>query len=265
MDDPTLAALEHQNLVHAYTIAASQMPDAVVGSEDGVATFLTGMPVRLFNQLVITDGEQPGAEAALRRGVALARDRGDRFIITLRPGSDARFRPMLAELGLQAMDAGAWLPGMALSPIGSATRPAVTTSEVEIHAATDGAGVRDHVVAGAAGFEMPIEWLEAVMNERMLDQPDATVYVGYLDGTPVVTGLGVRTGRTIGVYNIATVPAARRRGFGALMTQRVVDDGAAAGCDVAVLQASDMGRPIYERMGFRLVIDYDGFIEPELG
>jgi GNAT superfamily N-acetyltransferase len=94
---------------------------------------------------------------------------------------------------------------------------------------------------------------------NLLDRPDCVVYVGYADGDPVVSGLGWRSGRTIGVYSIATIAPARRRGYGAAMTARVVADGALAGCDVAALQASEMGRPIYERLGFRTVITYDAY------
>jgi predicted GNAT family acetyltransferase len=85
--------------------------------------------------------------------------------------------------------------------------------------------------------------------------------VGYASGDPVVSGLGWRTGRTIGVYSIATVGSARRRGYGAAMTARVVADGMVAGCDVAVLQASEMGRPVYERLGFRTVVRYAAYLE----
>ena len=46
------------------------------------------------------------------------------------------------------------------------------------------------------------------------------------------------------------------------MTRRVVADGVAAGCDVAVLQSSDMGFSIYERLGFRTVVEYMGYVEP---
>jgi hypothetical protein len=46
------------------------------------------------------------------------------------------------------------------------------------------------------------------------------------------------------------------------MTARVTADGVATGCDVAALQASEMGRPIYERLGFRTVVRYAAYVDP---
>ena len=106
-----------------------------------------------------------------------------------------------------------------------------------------------------AGAELPAK-------VRLYEQVMRAVYAAYLEGRPACSGLGLRTGRTIGIYNIATVPWARRRGLGAAVTQRIIDDGAASGCDVAVLQSSEMGRPIYERLGFRKVVDYVGYVDP---
>jgi predicted acetyltransferase len=73
----------------------------------------------------------------------------------------------------------------------------------------------------------------------------------------------VKSGTTAGIYNVATLPSHRKRGYGEAMTWRAVAGGAAAGCDVAILQASQMGRPIYERMGFRLVAPYRTFHRPD--
>jgi len=129
----------------------------------------------------------------------------------------------------------------------------------------DATGIEDHIAVAAAGFEMDAAWMRSIVTPGILDAPGLTLYVGYVDGAPLATGLGVRTGRTIGVYNIATAPSARRRGLGRAMTARVIADGVAAGCDVAVLQASDMGRPIYERMGFRTVVEYVGYVDPSRG
>jgi GNAT superfamily N-acetyltransferase len=151
---------------------------------------------------------------------------------------------------------------MALYParLDEGPRPA---GDIEIIQVTDDAGVDDHVRTAAAGFELPEAILREIMSTKTANDPDLALYVGYAGGQPVTTGLGLRTGPTIGVYNISTVPAARGRGYGAAMTRRVANDGVRAGCDAAILQASEMGRPIYERLGYRTVVQYLGFGEPQ--
>jgi GNAT superfamily N-acetyltransferase len=259
MDDAALARLEHENMVGANSLAGGEVPGARVERAGGVALILTGLPLRLFNQ-VIVDGDDASADS-IAAAVAVARDRGDRFVVNLRAGTDDRHRGLMDSLGLVPLSDGVWMPGMALHPLPppGSVRPAPGH---EIRRIVDAAGLADHVGAAADGFGMPREWLEAIMTTRLLDEPAATVYVGYTDGVPVATGLGIRTGRTIGVYSIATIETARKRGYGAAMTMRVVDDGAAGGCDVAILQASDMGQPIYERLGFRTVVEYTGWVDP---
>jgi GNAT superfamily N-acetyltransferase len=150
---------------------------------------------------------------------------------------------------------------MALDPIPYA--PPQPIDGYEIRAITDSAGLEDHIITASAGFEIPEELVRPIIAADLFRRSGRTVYVGHAGGEPVTTGLGVRTGPVIGVYNIATVESARRRGFGEAMTARVAADGHAAGCEAAILQASPMGRPIYERMGYRTIIEYDGYIEPE--
>ena len=88
----------------------------------------------------------------------------------------------------------------------------------------------------------------------------AQMYTGFLDGEPVATSALFMSNHVAGVYNVATLNAYRRRGFGEAMTWHAVREGAAAGCGMASLQASEMGRPIYERMGFRLVAGYKTYL-----
>ena len=259
MDQDTLARLAHENMIEADLAAGAEAPGGVVERSDGVALIATGLPLRLFNQVIVeSDAARPQRIAA---AVSVMRERGDHFVVNLRSGADDRFLPLMTQLGLMPLSAEPWMPGMALHPLPPSGTVAPAPGH-EIRRVTDGPGITEHVRTAAAGFGVPVEWLEAVITERLAARPGVSVYVGYSDGIAVTSGLGIRTGRTIGVYNIATVEAARRRGLGAAMTMRIVDDGAAEGCDVAILQASDMGYPVYERLGFRTVVEYVGYVDP---
>jgi predicted acetyltransferase len=65
-----------------------------------------------------------------------------------------------------------------------------------------------------------------------------------------------------GIYFVSTLLEFRRRGFGEAMTWRGVLDGRATGCRLSYLRASRMGRPMYEKIGFRVVEEYRGWRKP---
>lgn len=83
--------------------------------------------------------------------------------------------------------------------------------------------------------------------------PDAPqwFYVGYLEGQPVAASELTVGGGVVGLYNICTLEAYRRRGFGLALTLQPLLDARAAGHTVAVLQAAAQGVRIYERIGFQ--------------
>ncbi len=245
-------------MIELFALVGANVPGALVRRSGGVVLVITGLPFLLFNQVVVED--DTATEAGIADAVARARTRGSPFVVNLRAGTDDRLLEVIGRVGVVPLSEDSWLPGMALRPVPG--RAATDGSDHEIRRVSDDAGIEDHIRTATAGFEMPELVVRSVVGPALVRRPEIALYVGYANGEPVSSGLGIRTGRTIGVYNISTLAPFRRRGYGAAMTARVAADGAAAGCDVAILQASDMGRPVYERMGYRTVVEYMGYVEP---
>ncbi|HSC27040.1 MAG TPA: GNAT family N-acetyltransferase, partial [Vicinamibacterales bacterium] len=227
------AALEHENWISYLTGVASCHARTTVSRSGGVLTLMTGLPMDWFNQILIeADDATP---AALADAVNQARAGGIGFVVRLRHGTDDRFIPTLIQAGLRAEPPQAVTPGMVALPIDHDALAGHAVAELDIRRVSDAAGIEDHRATATAGFGADPALAQGNVCASLLDRPDCVVYVGYAGGEPVVSGLGWRTGRTIGVYSIATIPSARRRGYGAAMTARVVGDGALAGCDAAAL------------------------------
>ena len=264
MNGAERAALEHANWIAYLTGVVRCTDSGRVHREGGTVTILSDIPFDWFNQVLV---ERPDASPAdLLTGLERGRAHAVGSVVRLREGMDDRFIPILTQAGLVAADEATITPGMVAFPIDRETiADAITPSHLpgfEIHRVMDAVGLDHHRKVVTEGFGSPPAVALGTTCAELLDRPECVVYVGYADGVPVASGLGWRTGRVMGVYAIATVPTARHRGVGAAMTARIVTDGLASDCDVAALQASELGRPIYERLGFLIDVRYVAYRFP---
>jgi predicted GNAT family acetyltransferase len=110
---------------------------------------------------------------------------------------------------------------------------------------------------------MPAEETEALFGAlaRLLE-PQIHAVVAYLEGRPVSTAMTISTHRAAGVYWVGTAPNARQRGLGECCTQAVTNAAFERGAQVVALEASPMGFPIYERMGFDTVGRVQWYLTP---
>ena len=100
------------------------------------------------------------------------------------------------------------------------------------------------------------------IHERMAQDPAPMRFVGWLEGEPVATSRLSIVGGVAGLYGVVTVPRARGRGFGRAMTLAALDAGRRLGMRIATLQATELGLPIYRRLGFEELFRYELLIRP---
>jgi len=76
-------------------------------------------------------------------------------------------------------------------------------------------------------------------------------YVAYVDGEPAASVVILPVDGDASVWDVATLPAARGRGLCRRLMHRALWDARAEGCDMSSLQATKLGQPVYERLGYR--------------
>lgn len=85
------------------------------------------------------------------------------------------------------------------------------------------------------------------------------------DGIPVAGGLGVVTGGGLGIYEIVTNPASRRRGHARRLLLHLLEWGTAQGAQFAYLQVLADNKPalqLYEGLGFQDRYSYWYRVQP---
>ena len=114
----------------------------------------------------------------------------------------------------------------------------------------------------AEGFEVDPVVFGNLNSPRVLQAAGVTAYLAEHEDAVVSTGLTSIVDDCVGLFNIATPPRYRRRGFGRAMTQTMLHNGYAAGERIAFLSPSPMGLPLYESLGFRASLNFTSFAAP---
>ena len=90
--------------------------------------------------------------------------------------------------------------------------------------------------------------------ERGLGRPPAGIYRffrAWLDGETACVVATADVEGDCGMYWVATLPGARGRGLTTRLMRVALAAGRERGCDISTLQATKLGRPVYERLGYR--------------
>jgi len=257
VNDADLRAASDRNLLAGFELLSRHRPDgrAVQPRRFGsVWAFPCQRRAAFFNPVIVLSSPEPGAVEA-----AVQWQRSQDIEPTVRATAsivDDAFLALTRRLGFER---DAWAePGMALHPLPPPPPPPAGLTIETASAATLDRWYR----ANAAGFDIgdsDLDFVHDLFPPDVVEDPDERLLGGYLDEEPVACSVAIRSGNVVGIYAVGTSERARRRGIGTAMTWAATDAGRQWRCDVADLQASEMGQPVYAAMGFRVVTSYVNF------
>jgi ribosomal protein S18 acetylase RimI-like enzyme len=130
--------------------------------------------------------------------------------------------------------------------------PGATPDETEVRVVADASGVADYgrVVALANDDPGERERAPLLFHGETIIAPHIAAFVAYRGPEPVACAMTLVSHRVAGVFYVATVEHARRRGLGDALTRLAARTGFELGAAAAWLGASEMGAGLYRRIGF---------------
>ena len=248
-DDAVLAAIDGN--WRASVRAFGRAPSTILRDDDDLFWYITGLPSAAFNSVMYANLTPDRIDVAVAELHALRERHGVPMGWLIGPSS----RPtdlgrQLAARGLTHRNTLTPMTLLLADLPTAAPVPGLTVARV-----ADAATYEAWVATEHRGFEeegLPSDGLAAVRRAmRFGDGFPLHHYLGWLDGVPVATATLLPAAGIAGIYDVATVPEARRQGVGTAMTLTVLQEAHQLGYEIAFLQPSTMGRPLYERIGFR--------------
>jgi ribosomal protein S18 acetylase RimI-like enzyme len=126
-------------------------------------------------------------------------------------------------------------------------------SHIEVSEVRSGQALEDAERVIVDGFPAPAlqPWKRGVLfNRRFLGAEEIRIWLVTVDGLPASAGYAVDDGSAVGVYQVATLPTARRSGAGRALMGAIRN---AYPDRLLTLTATHLGEPLYVAVGYRAV------------
>ena len=251
-----------QNIVAVFDALVRTMPGAELYVNSDLCWTLTPIAFAVFNSIFAARLDGSTAKAQIEGAKARAERNGVPVLWWIAPGDTPADLPQ--RLTHAGFDYAATLPGMSLDLSNLRPSESDALEDVAIETVSDERTAQTWCDVFARGFGFPKTIGDEFLALTVASAADLNAaYRSYLlswRGEPLATAATMLTGDVVGVYNVATLPHARRRGFGAMLTSHAADDGRGRGASVAVLQSSDAGLGVYRALGFRESGNFQQFI-----
>lgn len=240
MDDRDLLVRTLASLRSSYALTVKGAPDSHLLELNGLAaSIVPATPDRSVLNGVVYERVE-ALEANLDEIAAAYEEAGVRAWTVWVPDADKRAVELLESAG-HVLDASPRAMAMQLDALGDPPGPEPEWSgEWDIEAA---GLVNDRAYGDPEGL-----WASAMGG---VPEGAAHLYLVRIDGEPASMVMVHDHEEDCVFWYAATVPEARGRGYVSGLLHRALSDARERGCRTTTTEATAMGRPVYERIGYR--------------
>ncbi len=241
-------------MVAAWRNRVGHLEAHLLRTDDGVVTCLSNLPDEELNVALIERAPED-ALGALSRSEWLFKAHGHAFGVEVEEARHPSVDRAVRTLGLTV---GIARPAMAIR-VADLPEPVLPTG-VEIHSVTETGELPAMADLEVRVFGTRREVAERLLGAGMLRVAGVRLSLATLDGASAGFAWTSSHEGAVGVFGVGTVPELRRRGLGTAVTSFAIHD--APGVDLAWLQPTSMGRPLYASMGFEAVAEWRVWVRP---